>query len=143
MSELRRPFGLHLSYLDNMVIYMDIATIQMKSLAGAIRDAIARSSKSQRDVAEQAGIPLATLSRRLTRSGRGLRVEEVMALCDVLDLPFANFVSRATAACPKQKKPSLRQQRRPDPKKGINPCPTLPHPSTRSASPESPAPHNR
>ena len=52
MSELRRPFGLHLSHLDNMVIYMDIATIQMKSLAGAIRDAIARSSKSQRDVAE-------------------------------------------------------------------------------------------
>ena len=69
-------------------MHMDTATIQLESLAGAIRDAIARSGKSQRDVAEQAGIPLATLSRRLTRSGRGLRVEEVMALCDVLDLPF-------------------------------------------------------
>lgn len=77
---------------------MDTATIQLGSLTEAIRDAIARSGKSQRDVAEQAGIPLATLSRRLTRSGRGLRVEEVMALCDVLDLPFADFVSQATAA---------------------------------------------
>ena len=98
MSELRRPFGLHLFHLDSMVMHMDTATIQLESLAGAIRDAIARSGKSQRDVAEQAGIPLATLSRRLTRSGRGLRVEEVRALCDVLDLPFADFVSRATAA---------------------------------------------
>ena len=64
MSELRRPFGLHLFHLDSMVMHMDTATIQLESLAGAIRDAIARSGKSQRDVAEQAGIPLATLSRR-------------------------------------------------------------------------------
>ena len=81
-----------------MVMHMDTAIIQLESLAGAIRDAIARSGKSQRDVAEQAGIPLATLSRCFTRSGRGLRIEEVMALCNVLDLPFTDFVSRATAA---------------------------------------------
>lgn len=63
-----------------------------RSVARAVAESLSAAGIPQRDAADQTGIPLATLSRRLTGKSPML-VTELAALCDLLGVSVPEMVA--------------------------------------------------
>lgn len=68
-----------------------------KAVATAVSDAIKADRRSQRDVADAAGIPLVTLSRKLA-GHRPFTLLELAAVAEVLDVSVTDLMLRAERA---------------------------------------------
>ena len=65
-----------------------------RALAAVVGDAIKADRRTQRDVADAAGIPLVTLNRRLTATSP-FTVLELAAVAKVLDVSVTDLALRA------------------------------------------------
>lgn len=80
--------------LGTKVVHMDTSNLTQRAVAGVVSAAISEAGKSQREVAQETGIPLVTLSRRLTGHSPFL-ITEIGAIAQVLDLRVSELISRA------------------------------------------------
>ncbi len=68
-----------------------------QAIASALAGAIREGRRTQRQVAEESGIPLVTLNRKLG-GRRPFTVTELAAVCEVLSISVTEVVSRADRA---------------------------------------------
>lgn len=81
--------------MDSKVFYMDSSQALDRQLVAVVRDAMRALGRSQRDISEATGIPLVTLSRRLSGAGKGFTVEELLAVADALGISLVELAVRA------------------------------------------------
>lgn len=68
-----------------------------RSIAAAVSAALQEADLSQRAVAEQTGIPLVTLSRRLTGK-KALDTDQLSVLAELLQMRVSELIARAERA---------------------------------------------
>lgn len=74
---------------------MDTPEAVARQVAVEIKAAMASAGLSQREVADATNIPLVTLNRRLTGSGKPFDFGEVSAITAVLGISLTELVLRA------------------------------------------------
>ena len=74
---------------------MDRSEALDRQLTAEVREAVKAAGLSQRDLAGRTGIPLVTLSRRLTGQGRGFTVDELLRIGEALGLSLVDLALRA------------------------------------------------
>lgn len=74
---------------------MDSSQALDRQLVAVVRDAMRASGRSQRDISDATGIPLVTLSRRLSGAGKGFTVEELLTVADALGISLVELAVRA------------------------------------------------
>lgn len=87
-----------MSQMVTTVSRMDTSESIARQVAVELRAAMASAGVSQRDMAAETGIPLVTLSRRLTGTGKGFTLDEVAMVASVLGLGLTEVVLRAERA---------------------------------------------
>lgn len=75
--------------------HMDNTEALDRQLTAEVRDAMKAAGVSHRDMSAKTGIPLVTLSRRLSGQGKGFTVVEVLAIADALGLSLVELALRA------------------------------------------------
>lgn len=66
-----------------------------RQMAGEVRAAMGHAGISQRDLAATTGLPLVTLSRRLTGKGKPFDIGELALIADTLGLSLVELAIRA------------------------------------------------
>ena len=87
-----------MSRLGTKLIPMETHEALARQIADEVRAAMARAGISQRDLADRTGLPLVTLSRRLTGKGKPFDVGELALIADVLGLSLVELAIRAERA---------------------------------------------
>lgn len=80
--------------LGTTVVYMKTLTPSNQQVAQVVKDAIVAANTSQRALAEKSGIPLTTLSRRLTGTSAFV-MTELNAIAVALGLRPSELMQRA------------------------------------------------
>lgn len=75
--------------------HMDNTEALDRQLTAEVREAMKAAGMSHREMAAATGIPLVTLSRRLSGQGKGFTVVEVLAIADVLGISLVELALRA------------------------------------------------
>lgn len=77
------------------VFHMDTPQTQADRLTGTIREALARSGVSRRELSARTGIPLTTLQRRLVSPGTGLQLTEATAIASAIGTSLSELAAEA------------------------------------------------
>lgn len=81
--------------MGTMLSCMETQEPLARQIADEVRTAMERAGVSQRDLATKTGLPLVTLSRRLTSKGKPFDIGELAMIADALDLSMVELVIRA------------------------------------------------
>ena len=81
--------------MGTRLLLMETSTDLAHQIAAEVRAAMAASGLSQRDLAARTGLPLVTLSRRLTGKGKAFDIEELARISDALGLSIVELAIRA------------------------------------------------
>ena len=81
-------------HLGTTVVYMDTSGLTQQAVAVTVSAAIKSAGRSQRDIASETGIPLVTLSRRLTGHSAFL-ITEIGAIARALGLTASDLIRSA------------------------------------------------
>ena len=81
--------------MDGKVLYMNTNQALEQQLAAEVREAARSAGVSRNQLAELTGIPFVTLTRRLTSTGKGFTVAELVAVAAALDLSLVELALRA------------------------------------------------
>lgn len=88
---------LYMFHLGTRVVYMDTPEQTSREISHTVSEALASAGISQRTAAAQTGIPLTTLSRRLTGASPFL-VTELAVLAKVLDTTVSALTASSADA---------------------------------------------
>lgn len=88
-----------MSRMGTSVLHMDTNPPSLpRQITAEIREAMQAAGVSQRVLSARTGLPLVTLSRRLTDNGRPFDLAELLAIADALEVNLAELVIRAERA---------------------------------------------
>ena len=83
------------------MFHMDTTTAGLpRQITAQIREAMAAAGVSQRELATRTGLPLVTLNRRLTGTGKPFDLQELLSITATLGLSLTDVVLRAERAVP-------------------------------------------
>lgn len=84
-----------MNHLGSNIHHMENNEALDRQLTAEVREAMKAAGMSHRDMSEITGIPLVTLSRRLSAQGKGFTVAEVLTIADALGLSLVELAIRA------------------------------------------------